>query len=248
MVEVALGADTTSITECKEYLEHVATGKQSFMATSCCPAWVRATSIHFKGIEPFVSTTQSPMVYTGDLLKKRDPECITVFVGPCTAKRTEALMKENTDYVLTADELNCIFASKGIDVAKMPKEDPKSTRAPSTESSWYCVKEGVTEAVVQAIPKAIKAIEEEHGKMPEQKAELKPIYVSPFDQAAFKKMKLWDAKPATIPGNLIEVMCCDGGCIAGPGNFAAPQVGQARVKKILPERPKFNDIEDVLSL
>ncbi|KAH7830737.1 [FeFe]-hydrogenase [Monocercomonoides exilis] len=248
MVEVALGADTTSFTETKEFLEEVAPGKQRLLATSCCPAWVRCAQVHIPGIAPFVSHTQSPMVYTGDLCKKRDPECVTVFVGPCTAKRTEALMKENTDFVLTAEELSCIFAANDADVMKMPKEDPKKTRASSAEASYYCASQGVTQAVVQAVPKAADAIKKEGHEIDEKAAELKPVFVSPLDKASFKKIKGWGAKPDSTPGNLIEVMCCDGGCIAGPGNIAAPLVGIGRVKRLLPERPKFNDIEDVLSL
>lgn len=63
------------------------------------------------------------MKYTGDLVKQKDPEAITVFVGPCTAKRTEASYIENTDYVLTSEELQNAFAAAEIDVVKMPKED-----------------------------------------------------------------------------------------------------------------------------
>jgi [FeFe] hydrogenase (group B1/B3) len=248
MVEVAIGADTTSLVECKEWLEHVSTDKQPVLLTSCCPAWVRATEQHLSGIKPYVSTTQSPMVYTGDLLKKRDPTCITVFVGPCTAKRTEALKpgKENTDLVITAEELSCIFAAKGVEVTKMPAADPKTTRLPSTESSNYCATQGVTAAVIQAVPKAKAAAEKEGHPVGDK--QLKPVYVSPLDRTSWRQMKGWDAKPATIPGNLVEVMCCEGGCIGGPGNIIAPNVGMAKVKKILPERPKFDDIEDVLSL
>jgi iron only hydrogenase large subunit-like protein len=60
------------------------------MATSCCPAWVRAVRVHVPELAGYVSNTGSPMKYTGDLIKKKDPEAITVFIGPCTAKRTEA--------------------------------------------------------------------------------------------------------------------------------------------------------------
>ncbi|KAH7832449.1 [FeFe]-hydrogenase [Monocercomonoides exilis] len=249
MVEVALGADTTSLTESKEYFEEVAMGKQKLLATSCCPAWVRCTQVHLKGLEPFVSHTQSPMVYTGDLLKKRDPTCITVFVGPCTAKRTEALMKDNTDYVLTAMELSCIFEACEVDVSKMEgKGDPQSTRLPSMESSFYCVTQGVTQAVIHAAPKALRVIKDETGTLSDDDVTLAPIFVSPLNKTSFKKLKNWSDRKEEIPGNLLEVMCCDGGCIGGPGNVAAPLVGLNRVKKILPERPSFQDIEDVLSL
>lgn len=248
MVEVAVGADTTSFTECSEWMEEVGAGKQKLLATSCCPAWVRASGIYFPHIAPYVSHTQSPMVYTGDLVKKADPSAVTVFVGPCTAKRTEVTMKENTDYAITAEELSCIFAACDVNVIKMPKDDIKKTRFGSAESAYYCATQGVTAAVVASVPKSSEHIEKEKGAKPEAKNELKPVYISPLDKTSFKKMKGWDAKLDTIPGNLVEVMCCDGGCIGGPGNINDPKIGLNFVKNVVNKRPKFQDIEDVLAL
>ena len=246
MVEVAVGADETSFRECAEWMEEVGEGKQRLLATSCCPAWVRASKIHFKGLGQFVSGSQSPMGYIGDMVRKDQPDAVIVFVGPCTAKRTESLLKENIDYVLTADELSCIFAARNIDVLKMPKEDIKKTRFGSAESAWYCATQGVTAAVVASVPKSKEHLEKE-GPV-DLKVELKPVYISPLDKAAAKKMKGWDAKPDSLPGNLLEVMCCDGGCIAGPGNIVNPTMGINRVKLVVKQRPKFADIEDVLAL
>lgn len=247
MVEVAVGADETSLRECAEWMEEVGSGKQRLLATSCCPAWVRASKIHFPGLAPFVSGSQSPMGYIGDTVRKAYPDAVIVFVGPCTAKRTESLLKENIDYVLTAEELSCIFDAQGVEVLKMPKEDIKKTRFGSAESAYYCATQGVTAAVVASVPKSSALLEEEHGKI-EQKNELKPVFISPLDKDSAKKMRAWSAKPDSLPGNLLEVMCCDGGCIAGPGNIAAPTVGISRVKQVMKQRPNFNDIEDVLAL
>lgn len=247
MVEVAVGADTTSINECQEYLEHVGTGHQPVMATSCCPAWVRAVRVHVPGLAPYISSTASPMVYTANLMKKKYPDCVTVFVGPCNAKRTEALGIPDQDHVLTSEELLCLFTAHKIDVMKMPKDDPSKTRLPSLESTNYCITQAVTEAVVHAVPKAVDRIKA-HGHTAEQKVELKPVFISPLDKKSFKQVQGWGQKLPTIPGNLIECMCCDGGCIAGPGNVVAPTIGATRIKKLLSERPKYQDIEDVTSL
>ncbi|KAK2940908.1 putative ferredoxin hydrogenase [Blattamonas nauphoetae] len=81
MVEVSLGADTTSLTEAAEFLEHVGTGAQPVLMTSCCSAWVRAVRIHVPKLLSFLSDMVSPMKYTGDMLKARDPDCFTVFLG-----------------------------------------------------------------------------------------------------------------------------------------------------------------------
>lgn len=288
--EVAVGADVTSITETTEFLERVGGGKIPLMTTSCCPAFVRSINQHIPGLVPYVSTSKSPMGYSGDLIKARDgPNVITVFVGPCTAKRQETLRHPNTDYAITSEELLCIFTALNIDPTKMPEEDPKTTRYGSSESANYCVTQGVTQAVVHAVPLAIDGLvnaKEWGGHMAdptgstinigpkdvaaaqqlaqqphahahekvavigaeEKKVELKPIFISPLTQESFKQLQTWGANISKVEGNLIECMCCDGGCIGGPGNIVAPSMGLGRLKKILAAKPEFKDIEDVMSL
>ncbi|KAK2959371.1 Fe-hydrogenase, simple [Blattamonas nauphoetae] len=258
MVEVAVGADTTSITEATEFLEHVGTGKQPVLLTSCCPAWVRSVRVHIPKLAQYISTTGSPMRYTGDLLKERDPNCITVFVGPCTAKRGEVQLVDNTDLCITSEEMLALFNACGVNPSTMSKEDTSTTRLPSQESVQYCVKEAVSLAVLHAVPKAVKGISEDEEKKETQKIlfdktktseiAVKPIYVSPLDRQSFNKIKQWGENTDQIPGNLIECMCCDGGCVAGSGNIVAPNIAQARVLKLKEERPLFKDIENVTEL
>ncbi|KAA6375349.1 MAG: [FeFe]-hydrogenase, partial [Streblomastix strix] len=247
MVEVALGADNTSLNESAEFLAEVATGKQPLMTTSCCPAWVRAIKVHVPGLVPYISTAGSPMKYTGDLVKKRSPDSITVFIGPCTAKRTEGAGLDNIDHVLTVEELLCAFNAQEIEPSKMPKEDNPTTRLPSAESTAYCGAQNVTAAVVSAVPKATY-LNQQRGEGGTAVNDLQPVYISPLDKKSFKQVKIWGDKIDQIPGNLIECMNCEGGCISGPGNIVSGTVAQARFKQLMKERPQFNDIEDVTSL
>ena len=52
------------------------------------------------------------MIYTAMLAKKADPDCVTVFVGPCLAKKREGMDSDTVDYVLTVDEISSLFAAK----------------------------------------------------------------------------------------------------------------------------------------
>ena len=45
--EVALGADMGAAIEAEHYAQQVATGKQPFMLTSCCPAWAMLVKRYF---------------------------------------------------------------------------------------------------------------------------------------------------------------------------------------------------------
>ena len=53
------------------------------------------------------------------LLKAKDPETVTVFVGPCIAKKSEAHehgIEGNADYVLTFGEIRAIMRAKGVEL------------------------------------------------------------------------------------------------------------------------------------
>jgi iron only hydrogenase large subunit-like protein len=57
------------------------------MTTSCCPAFVNMIRQHYPTLLPNMSTTVSPMCAVSRMLKEKDPDVVTVFIGPCQAKR-----------------------------------------------------------------------------------------------------------------------------------------------------------------
>ncbi|KAH7831853.1 [FeFe]-hydrogenase [Monocercomonoides exilis] len=306
MVEVAAGADVTSLMEAEEFIAHVGSGKQPLMTTSCCPAFFQCVHKHAPKLAQFVSHTGSPMHYAAELVKKRDPEAVTVFVGPCVAKRAEGLRRANVDFVLTAEELLCIFMAKNIEVAKVAvSEDPRKTREASREGTYYAVTQGVAAAVKDAVPAALSRLAKhggEHidplvgpvsqlesakldecsvkedpnladesskapvtpmpgkGESPEMASssstpsdakpavDYRPIYIAPLDRKAVNLLKQWGEKPETCPGNLVECMACDGGCVGGPGAVALATLGKGRLTALYKQRIEFKDIEDVMAL
>ena len=59
-------------------------------------------------LEDHISTTISPMCAVSRLIKSRDPQVKTVFVGPCVAKKSEVADQKipgNADYVMTYGEI-----------------------------------------------------------------------------------------------------------------------------------------------
>ena len=89
VVEVALGANITTEKEREEFIERMEEGA-SFMTTSCCPSWMNLVRKHMPEMQQYVSTTYSPMVYTAQGIKEKNPEAITVMVAPCVGKRSES--------------------------------------------------------------------------------------------------------------------------------------------------------------
>ena len=118
MVEVGLGGDMTAAYESLEWSEAAHEGRK--MTTSCCPAFINMQRKHFpKVFEENVSSVVSPMCAVSRYLKSTRPGCITVFVGPCIAKKSEAedpTIPDNADYVITYGEFRAMLRSKYIDI------------------------------------------------------------------------------------------------------------------------------------
>lgn len=214
--EVAIGADITARKEAHEFEERMEAG-DVLMTTSCCPAYVRSVHIHAKELVPCVSETRSPMHYTAEIAKKEDGEYVTVFVGPCLAKRKEGLDDPYVDYVLSAEEIGALFVAKGIDVGEC--ESLVAVAQPSVTGRNFAQSGGVAEAVRVRL------------KNPER---LKPAVINGLDVAGMKQLALYGkaaASKSPTDANLVEVMACPGGCIAGPSVITNYKVAGVQLKK-----------------
>ncbi len=200
VMEVAVGADITTQKEAAEFVERMEEG-QKFMTTSCCPAYFRAAHVHIPELAPYVSTTKTPMYYTAELLKQEDPDSISVFVGPCLAKRMEAESDPNTDYVITFDELHAIFEAAGINVAECPEET--LDKISHAQGRIFPISGGVAGAVASLVG---------------DKVELKLEKIDGLNKDSMKILKRYATKGGE--NNMIEVMTCAGGCVGGPGCIA----------------------------
>mgnify|MGYP002596418478 CR=1 FL=1 len=198
VVDVSLGADMTAMSEAKEWIEAKEKGEKK--TTSCCPAFVNMVKKHFPEVWDCVSTTVSPMCAVSRMIKAKEPEAVTVFIGPCVAKKSECQDKSiegNADYVLTYGELSSIMKARNV------KFEPAEND--SQEASIYGKKfanaGGVTAAVIQCL-------EETQGD-----ADLK---VRTCNGAAECKTALTLLKLGRLPEDFIEGMVCEGGCVGGP--------------------------------
>ncbi len=199
VMEVALGAELTTRNETKEFIERMEKDPKSLMTTSCCPAWVNLAAKHVPEALPHVSSTPSPMVYANDIVKKKDPDAMTVFIGPCIAKRSEARRKD-VDFVLSFEELGAIFAARNINTFSC---EPHNIERPAEATARnYCRSCGVTEAVLAEATSKIEGFR------------LDAKQISGIDRKTVNLVKLYVA--GKMPGNFLEVMACPGGCEHGP--------------------------------
>jgi [FeFe] hydrogenase (group B1/B3) len=218
MEEVAFGAEMTTEHEAKEFFERIEQGDH-IMTSSCCPAYVETVKRHVKDLLPFVSDTPSPMGYTAAEVKKKNPDCVAVFIGPCIAKRKEAQTDENVDYVMTFEELGALFAAMEIDVASL--DGIPLEREVEGYARGFATSCGVTSAMLKeaARTKGVDIISEDETK-----------FINGLDRKTVKQLKLY--ANGKLPGKFLEVMACEGGCVGGPCTLGDVRLAAKAVQKL----------------
>lgn len=223
VVEVARGADICADKEAAEFEERMKDGHK-MMTTSCCPAYVRAVQIHAPELKPCISETRSPMHYAAEIAKSEYPDCITVFVGPCLAKRREGFDDDLVDYVLSVEELDAFLIAKGVDITKIAEKE--QTVVPTASGREFAVSGGVANSVKIRL---------------HDQSILRPAVIDGLSKAGVKQLQTYGKinagkmpSPPNCP-NLIEVMACEGGCISGPSVITAPKMAAVQIKKYVAE-------------
>ena len=200
-IEVGLGGDMTAAYEADEWMEAYEKGEKK--VTSCCPGFVNMVRKHFPELADKISTTVSPMCAVSRMLKAKEPDAVTVFIGPCIAKKSEVedqKIEGNVDYVLTYSEIRAIMRAKEIEL----EADDTSYQESSIYGKRFGNSGGVTAAVIQS--------------MKERNADL-DCTVCKANGAAECKKALLLLKAGKLPEDFIEGMACEGGCVGGPSSF-----------------------------
>lgn len=203
MIEVALFADILTLKEALEFDRAIQDDNDFIMTSCCCPMWVALIKKKYASLIPHVPPSVSPMVACGRSIKHIHPEAVTVFIGPCIAKKAEAReedIKDAVDYVLTFQETAELFEVCGIDPAEMPEDESDHS---SKGGRIYAKTGGVSEAVKSTVERL----------NPHRKIALK---AQQADGIVDCKKMLLEIEKGNINANFIEGMGCKGGCIGGP--------------------------------
>ena len=227
--EVSIGADLVATSEAEEWAEAYKEGKK--MTTSCCPAFVNMVKKMFPTLVDHISTTVSPMQATSKLIKALHPNAVTVFIGPCIAKKSEVLGMISsdgmTDYALTFDELYSMFLAKNIDLNSFGQ----NVQQGSIYAKNFAVAGGVTNAVMQVYK--------------EKNIDASSITVQGCNGAAECKKALMLLRAGKLPADFIEGMVCEGGCVNGPGSALTGKQATQNRSKLLAVADKRNISDNV---
>ncbi len=215
MVEVGLGGDMTAAYESLEWTHAKKEGRK--MTTSCCPAFINMLRKHFPDqYKENMSSIVSPMCAISRYLKLTHPGCVTVFIGPCIAKKSEVLdptVPDNADYVITFGELIALLRSKDVKIESVEDEYQES----SLFGKKFAGSGGVAEAVIECM--------HERG---ESTDDLK-LRKAAGGKECFTALAL--LKAGRLPEDFIEGMVCPGGCVGGPSKHKTEnEVMKARNK------------------
>ena len=213
--EVAVGADLCATQEAIDFMQEVPE-KLPFMATSCCPAWSMMAKKLFPEQADCISMALTPMTLTARLIKRHHKNAKVVFIGPCAAKKLEAMrtdIRSDVDFVLTFEEMTGIFDAKHLEVEKM-EEDPDGVNDASMDGRNFAVSGGVARSVVDVI----------HKRFPDRE-----IKIANAEGLKECRKLLTMAKAGKYNGYLLEGMACPGGCVAGAGTMQAIKKSQAAV-------------------
>lgn len=214
MVEVAFFADMLTLKEAVEYDHFVKTEKDFMITSCCCPMWVGMLKRVYNDLVKNVSPSVSPMIAAGRVMKKINPNCKVVFIGPCLAKKAEAKEKDlvgDIDFVLTFAELKDIFDTYGINVEEL--EEDLSHEYASRGGRLYARTAGVSTAVGDAIERLF----------PEKHKYLKTAQAHGVRECKEILSRLQNGE---IHANFIEGMGCVGGCVGGPKVLIPKEVGR----------------------
>ena len=226
VVEAALGADMVAFSEGRELAE------KGFLTSSCCPAFVDYIKKNHPDMVGNISHNLSPMASIAQYIKKTDPDCKIVFMGPFTAKKMEFQKEEVHPYidsVITFEELQALFDSKDINITELGEELLDN-------ASYY----GRIFARCGGLADAVQESLKEQGI----EFDLKATSCNGIEEcrvALIKKSKnLSDS-------NFIEGMACVGGCIGGAGCLTHGEKNKAEVDKYGKEAHE-KTISDAISM
>jgi len=218
MVEVALFADILTLKEALEFDRNILNEEDYQLTSCCCPMWIAMIRRVYHELIPHVPGAVSPMVACGRSIKALYPKAVTVFIGPCLAKKAEAREKDvadSTDHVLTFREMQDIFDFAGINPAEMAEDErDHSSRA----GRIYAGTGGVSEAVQKTVERL----------NPDRKIAVKAAYA---DGVPGCKKLLHDVLEGKVTANFIEGMGCVGGCVGGPRALIPAEEGRKNVRR-----------------
>ncbi|MFW6257107.1 MAG: monomeric [FeFe] hydrogenase [Bacillota bacterium] len=212
--QVASGADMAIEEESSEVLEKLKKQKGKLTFNSCCPSFKLLINKYFPNLSKHISDTPSPMLMIANRVKNEfGGKC--VFIGPCIAKRGEAIRegKSVIDAVINFEELAAMLVGGGINLANInidARENTDRELVPSKAARNFCKNGGVMQSILDNVK----------GKIGE---DLEVNSAAGINEC-LNLLKTIDRGQKKY--KFVEGMGCEGGCLGGPGVLVKAKVSR----------------------
>ena len=216
MVEVALFADILTLKEALEFERHVREPGDFQLTSCCCPVWIAMIRKRYHELLPHVPGAVSPMVACGRFLKRIHPDAVTIFAGPCLAKKKEAKepdIADAVDYVLTFQEMQDIFDAAEISLEELPEEEKEHA---SKAGRLYARTGGVSQAAEEMVRQL----------SPDGKIGVRCEQANGTKECMEMMRRIQNKE---TDANFFEGMGCVGGCVGGPKAIIDSEKGKRYV-------------------
>ncbi len=242
--DTSFGADLTVMAEAEEFVDRLEKNENLPLFTSCCPAWVKYANNNFPELEHNISSCKSPQQMFGSVLKKYyksidkedGRETVVVSVMPCTAKKAEASKEEfitdgvrDVDLVITTQELAMLIKDAGLMFDNLYEDSFDMPFGLSSGSGViFGSSGGVAEAVLTRLMKqkpsvsdkeiifsnvrGMKRVKESNFVLDGKEIRIAVVHGLKNASELIKQIQNGEKTY-----DIVEVMACPGGCIAGGG-------------------------------
>ncbi len=238
------GADLTIMEEATEIMGRLEGKGRLPILTSCCPAWVKFIEHQFPDLIDIPSSCKSPHEMFGAVAKTYFAEkmnipaekIVVVSVMPCVAKKYEAARPEldteagqDVDLVITSREFARMVKEAGISYLDIEDQEFDNPLGQSTGAGQiFGATGGVLEAALRTVSswlgdnsdKSLK-FETVRGLDGIKESSImvgdREVRVAAAHGLGNAKTLLERIQNGTNQYDIIEIMACPGGCIAGGG-------------------------------
>ncbi len=255
--DFTFAADLTIMEETTEFLQRVERGGVMPQFTSCCPGWINFVERRYPQLIPHLSTCKSPQQMMGATVRGHygpmsgaDPEHLyVVSIVPCMAKKYEAARPEfapggrrDVDAVLTTSEFLEMIDMIRLDVDEVrPAEFDAPYARVSGAGMLFGAPGGVAEAAMRM------AVEKLTGHPQQERLTFRDVPGAQGMKETTVVAGDREVRVAVIAGlhhaeplirrviagedvgyDLVEVMACPAGCIAGAGHPVPVRISEMK--------------------
>jgi len=209
------------------------------MFTSCCPSWVKFLEMFYPEYLGNLSTCKSPIAMEGSMIKNYfskinnidKDNIISIAIVPCTSKKIERLRFNDVDLVITTRELANYLKEENIDIKNLKDSTFNALMSKGSGSGIiFGSSGGVMEATIREVyhilnkrrPKGrLLNFKEVRGLSNVKETSITingvSLKLAVINGTGDARKVIEKIKSGEVYYDFIEVMACEGGCIAGGG-------------------------------